>query len=46
VPMITEHKIDRYVPSIQKAKVELGLYLKHDLLSSIQETIRKIESLT
>jgi nucleoside-diphosphate-sugar epimerase len=46
VPMITEPKIDRYVPSIQKAKVELGLYLKHDLLSSIQETIRKIESLT
>lgn len=46
VPLISEVKIDRYVPSINKAKAELGLYLKHDLISSIHETIRKIESVT
>jgi nucleoside-diphosphate-sugar epimerase len=46
VPLITEAKIDRYVPSIKKAKVELGLHLKHDLFPSIHETIRKIESVT
>lgn len=46
VPLISEAKIDRYIPSIKKAKAELGLYLKHDLISSIDETITKIESVT
>lgn len=43
VPLITETKIDRYIPSIKKAKAELGLNLKHDLISSIHETIRKVK---
>jgi nucleoside-diphosphate-sugar epimerase len=42
VPLITEAKIDRYVPSIKKAEAELGLSLKHDLFSSIHETIKKL----
>jgi dTDP-glucose 4,6-dehydratase len=46
VPLITDVKIDRYVPSIKKAKDELGVYLKYDLISSIHETITKIESVT
>lgn len=42
VPLITEPKTDRYIPSIEKAKVELGLSLKYDLASSIQETIKNL----
>lgn len=42
IPLITESKIDRYIPSIEKAKVELGLSLKYDLASSIQETIKNL----
>ena len=42
VPLISETKIDRYVPSIHKAKAELGLYLKHDLFSSIHEIVKKL----
>jgi dTDP-glucose 4,6-dehydratase len=44
VPLISEDKIDRYIPSIKKAKDELGLYLKYDLTTSINETINKIDS--
>ncbi len=42
IPLITEPKIDRYIPSIEKAKVELGLSLKYDLTGSIQETIKNL----
>jgi dTDP-glucose 4,6-dehydratase len=42
VPLISEAKIDRYIPSIKKAKAELGLNLKFDLNNSIQETINKL----
>lgn len=34
--------IDRYIPSIKKAKDELGVYLKFDLINSIQKAIKKI----
>ena len=37
-----EGKVDRYIPSIEKAKVELGLYVKHDLYASIDEIIKII----
>lgn len=42
IPVITEPKIDRYIPSIEKAKKDLGLSLKYDLTSSIQETIKNL----
>lgn len=42
IPLITEPKIDRYIPSIEKAKMDLGLRLKYDLMSSIQETIKNL----
>lgn len=45
VPLVSEAKIDRYIPSIKKAQDELGLYLKHDLTTSIIETINKIDSI-
>jgi dTDP-glucose 4,6-dehydratase len=35
-------KIDRYIPSINKAKNELGLYLSMDLSSAIDKTIEDI----
>ncbi len=41
-PAISEAKIDRYIPSIKKAKDELGLLLKYSLAESINETIRKL----
>ena len=42
VPLILETKMDIYIPSIKKAKDELGLYLKFDLFASIQETLKRI----
>jgi dTDP-glucose 4,6-dehydratase len=42
IPQITNSKIDRYIPSIKKAKDELGLYLKFDLINPIQKAIKKI----
>ena len=42
VPEITEPDVDRYVPSIEKAKRELGLELRCDLSSAIQQTVREI----
>jgi dTDP-glucose 4,6-dehydratase len=42
VAPILETKIDRYIPSIEKAKTELGLYLKYDLMSSIHATLNGI----
>ena len=41
IPLIADSKIDRYIPSIKKAKNELGLILKYSLTESINETIRK-----
>jgi nucleoside-diphosphate-sugar epimerase len=40
---ITFSHVDRYIPSIQKARSELGLELKYNLLYSIKETISKID---
>ncbi|HEY3300172.1 MAG TPA: NAD(P)-dependent oxidoreductase [Methylophilaceae bacterium] len=42
VAAILETKIDRYIPSIEKAKTELGLYLKYDLMSSIYATLKGV----
>ena len=39
IPLISDSKIDRYIPSIKKAEKELGLYVKYDLNESIQESI-------
>jgi nucleoside-diphosphate-sugar epimerase len=43
VPDITEPDVDRYVPSIEKAKRELGLELRHELVSSICHTVCDIQ---
>ncbi len=42
IPEITELDVDRYIPSIEKAKRELGLTLHHDLLSAIRSTVQNI----
>jgi dTDP-glucose 4,6-dehydratase len=42
VPFVTDTKIDRYIPSIKKAKNELGLVLKYSLKESINETVKNI----
>lgn len=42
VPLHTEAKVDRYIPSIQKAKTKLGLELKLDLPTAIRTTIDSI----
>jgi len=42
LPMITEAIIDRYVPSIDKAKNKLGLQLKIDLPSAIRSTVNAL----
>ena len=34
--------IDRYIPSVEKAKLELGLTVKYDLELAIEETIKRI----
>ena len=39
-PLATDGKVDRYIPSIEKAKTELGLCLKYDLIASIHKAIR------
>ena len=41
---LTEQRIDRYVPSITKAKLELGLKLTIDLAGAIDKTIAAIRS--
>lgn len=43
VPDITEPDVDRYIPSIEKANRELGLELRHDLVSSICHTVCDIQ---
>jgi len=45
IPIISEASVDRYIPSIDKAKSELNLYLKYNLIDAIIETIRKTKSL-
>ena len=42
IPLIADSKIDRYIPSIKKAKKELGLLLKYSFTESIDETIREL----
>jgi nucleoside-diphosphate-sugar epimerase len=42
VPCNSEAMIDLYIPSITKAKEEIGLYLKFDIFASIQETVNRI----
>lgn len=42
VPEINDTTIDRYIPSIEKAKRELGLPLRHDLNSAIRQAVREI----
>ena len=43
VHLTTDAKVDRYIPSIAKAKSRLGLHLKYDLMTSVRETIKQIE---
>ncbi len=43
ISLITDSKIDRYIPSIKKAKNELGLILKYNFTESIDETIRELD---
>jgi len=42
VSMVSGTEIDRYIPSIKKAKDELGLYLRHSLKESINNTVKQI----
>ena len=42
VPDISEAWVDRYVPSTDKARAELGLALRHDLASAIAQTAMAI----
>ena len=42
IPLIADSKIDRYIPSIKKAKNELGVLLKYRLTESINETIKNL----
>ncbi len=45
VPIIIHDRVDRYIPSIDKAKSELKTELKYGLEDAILETIRKIKLL-
>jgi len=42
IPKICDSSIDRYIPSIDKAKEKLGLRLIYDLISALQNTHEKI----
>ena len=42
VPEITDTDVDRYIPLIEKAKRELGLTLRHDLISAVRCSARNI----
>lgn len=42
IPEVTEHKIDRYVPSISKANIHMGLSIQFDLDASIKATVNGI----
>ncbi len=43
VPAITDSAIDRYVPSIARARTELGLGLSYDLASAVHEVATRLE---
>ena len=43
-PLITEKRIDRYVPAVFKIRKDLGFELKFDLSSSIAATVREIRN--
>ena len=43
IPEITDSDVDRYIPSIEKAKRELGLKLRHDLISAILNSVSEIK---
>ena len=43
VPPITEPDVDRYIPSIARARSELGLDLGYDLASSVDDVARRLE---
>ena len=42
--MVCDPHVDRYIPSIEKAKNELRLKLKFDLCASIEQTIKIIKN--
>jgi nucleoside-diphosphate-sugar epimerase len=42
--MVCDPHVDRYIPSIEKAKIELRLKLKFDLCSSIEQAIKIINN--
>lgn len=46
VSPIKEAKVDRYVPSVDKARNELGVFLKYDLSSAVNKTILEIGRLS
>ncbi|BCM25286.1 NAD-dependent epimerase/dehydratase family protein [Methyloradius palustris] len=45
VPAIIDDQVDRYIPSIEKAKSELNLKIKYSLEDAILETIKKVKLL-
>ncbi len=44
VPPITDASVDRYVPSIAKARAELGLSLSFDLRSAVDDVAARLEA--
>lgn len=44
LPIEMSIKVDRYVPSIDKAKLKLGLMINRNLSDAIQSTVESIES--
>lgn len=42
IPEINKSRIDRYIPSLQKARNELGIRINFDLDQAISETISAI----
>ncbi|HEX8534128.1 MAG TPA: NAD(P)-dependent oxidoreductase [Allosphingosinicella sp.] len=43
VPPITDPAVDRYIPSIARARAELGLELSHDLASAVDDVASRLE---
>jgi dTDP-glucose 4,6-dehydratase len=44
VPPVTDCAVDRYVPSIARARTELGLHLSFDLESAVDEVATRLEA--
>ena len=42
IPEITDVEVDSYIPSIEKAKYELGLTFQNDLNSAIRNTVLRL----